>query len=97
MGGAGFHPVFWRCISHILEVARWLLVEYSETLREVRNTQQVKRRKTSSRCSYGAGDGCGTRKVSLKAFTRMTKFASEDDFKDWNFDFAVALGSVGVP
>ena len=32
---------FWRCISQKLEVARWLLVEYNETLREVRNTQQV--------------------------------------------------------
>ena len=42
----------------------------------------------------GAGDGGGTRKVSLKAFTRMTKFSKgEEDFKDWNFDFAVALGS----
>ena len=42
----------------------------------------------------GAGDGGGTMKVSLKAFTRMTKFSKgEEDFKDWNFDFAVALGS----
>ena len=42
----------------------------------------------------GAGDGGGSRKVSLKAFTRMTKFSKgEEDFKDWNFDFAVALGS----
>ena len=42
----------------------------------------------------GAGDGGGARKVSLKAFTRMTKFAKgEDDFKDWNFDFVVALRS----
>ena len=42
----------------------------------------------------GAGDGGGTRKVSLKAFTRMTKFAKgDDDYKDWNCDFAVALGS----
>ena len=42
----------------------------------------------------GAGDGGGTRRVSLKAFTRMTKWAKgEDDFKDWNLDFAVVLSS----
>ena len=33
-------------------------------------------------------------RVSLKAFTRMTKFSKgEEDFQDWNFDFAVALCS----
>ena len=37
--------------------------------------------------------GGGWKKASAKTFSRLTKFAKdEENWKDWNFDFVVILG-----